>query len=136
MGEGVSYDELVATGKAGGGVSHAQAIPSSSGGGMFLLEGKSIDSAVSMEGIHSPIPSGEHGIFNFINAGGGPLGGTLNQLGEQSVNYLVTDNPKGDDLRFENLVSGDLSQAKAPTFVSETGIRPAGLISGGPASHG
>ncbi len=56
----------------------------------------------------------------------------MSQLGEQVCDHLGAPHAKGDSL---DLKYGELETAKAPTFVSEAGIKEMGMVGGGGQEH-
>ena len=102
------------------------------GGGMqlFPIGGASMDGVISLPTLNPlPIQSPDN-IFKNMNA----LGSTISQLGEQVCDHLGTSSAKGDKVGLE-LGAAEISQAKAPTFVSEAGIKEFGMV-GGPQQGG
>lgn|GEM_PF-2893093 len=97
------------------------------GGGMqlFPIGGASMDSVISLPALNPlPIQSPDN-IFKNMNA----LNSTITQLGEQVCDHLGTSSPKGDQIA-PSLGAAEINQAKAPTFVSEAGIKELGMAGG------
>jgi hypothetical protein len=137
-GGGPSYDDLVSSGRVGhNSMTHAQAMPGHSGaGGMLPIEGTSLENVIFSEGISGPISgNGQDSIFDFINKGGGALGGTLNKLGEQALDYLGTPHAKGDSLDLSQVTATEIRQANIGNLSSEARLKEVGMIGGGEQSH-
>jgi len=102
---------------------------------MLPFEGKGLENVVNAD-INSTIAlEGADSLFSKMNAGGGALGGTLNQLGEQALDYLGTPHAKGDNLKLEEL--GDkIKVPNVPGDLGEGAMKNVGLVgAGGGASH-
>ena len=85
-----------------------------------------MDSILSMPSIDIQIQSMDS-MLQAVNQGGGALGGTMDELGGRVVGHLGAPQAEGDNVKLEQMASGDLGNLKAPSVQGDLQLKEAGM---------